>query len=115
MTKCLYVGNVPKEFQAKAMQQELRDLFHGESRSVVEVDVPVDRRSGLPRGFAFVTMQSPECAQEALQAVDGVELHGNTLAVGRAFREERIGNEEAPPPHMRPWNPSPAIKKKRRN
>ena len=52
----------------------------------------MDRMSGRPRGFAFVTMGSPEEAQKAIDAMNGKQLDGRALTVNIARpREERPG------------------------
>ncbi len=53
----LYVDNLA----ATATYKDLMDLFsaHG---NVVEVNLPVDRANGRPRGFGFITMVTPEGA-----------------------------------------------------
>jgi len=43
--------------------------------NVIEVDMIMDKFSGLPRGFAFVTMETKEAADAALQALDGKNEH----------------------------------------
>ena len=81
----LFVGNVAQS----VTQAELERLFaaHG---TVIDVKVPVDRESGRPRGFAFVTMATPEGARDAIQALNGHPLGERTLTVTEARpREER--------------------------
>ena len=52
----------------------------------------MDRATGRPRGFAFVTMSSPDEAQRAIDALNGKELDGRALTVNVARpREERPG------------------------
>jgi RNA recognition motif-containing protein len=52
----------------------------------------MDKMSGRPRGFAFVTMSSPEEAQKAIDALNGSQLDGRALTVNIARpREERPG------------------------
>lgn len=114
MTKCLYVGNVPRRTPTDHLEEQLRQLFDSEDRDVLDVDVPVDRRSGKPRGFAFVTLESEESAQEALRELAGSTLQGQELELNKAFREERMGAEPAPPPQERPWNTPPAQRRRRR-
>ena len=113
-SSCLYVGNIPKDSKPATLEDELRELFDGDDREVVEVDVPVDRRSGRGRGFAFVTLESADSAHEAREELNGAELHGQELEINRAHREEKPGHEEAPPPHLRPWNLNPQVKRRRR-
>jgi RNA recognition motif-containing protein len=51
-----------------------------------------DRSTGRSRGFAFVTMATPEGAQAAIQGMAGKDLKGRALTVNEARpREERPG------------------------
>ncbi len=87
MNNRLYVGNL--SFQTT--ENDLHDAFaaHG---TVVEANLVVDRETGRPRGFAFVTMGSDEEAQKAITALHGAELDGRPLTVNVARpREERPG------------------------
>ncbi len=87
MSTKLFVGNV----DFNVTENDLHDAFaaHG---TVVEANLVVDRASGRPRGFAFVTMSSPEEAQKAIAALNGKELGGRALNVSIARpREERGG------------------------
>ncbi len=50
----------------------------------------VDKFSGRPRGFAFVTMATDEDAQKAIEALNGYDFKGRKLTVNVARpREER--------------------------
>lgn len=87
MNTKLYVGNLSFD----ASETELRDLFaqHG---TVVECDVVMDRYTGKARGFAFVTMETKEGAEAAIEALNGKEWQGRSLSVNEARpREERSG------------------------
>lgn len=79
MNTKMYVGNL--SFDASEM--DLRDLF-GAHGSVTEVFMPTDRESGRPRGFAFVTMDSPETMNAAIEALNGQEFQGRALVVNEA-------------------------------
>jgi RNA recognition motif-containing protein len=53
----------------------------------------MDRATGRSRGFAFVTMATPEAAQAAIAALGGKEVKGRALTVNEARpREERSGS-----------------------
>ena len=70
-------------------ENDLHDAFaaHG---TVVEANLMVDRMSGRPRGFGFVTMSTPEEAQKAITAMNGASLDGRALTVNIARpKEER--------------------------
>jgi RNA recognition motif-containing protein len=85
MSTKLFVGNL--SFQTT--ENDLQDAFaaHG---TVVEANLMMDRMSGRPRGFGFVTMSSPEEAQKAIDALNGQELGGRALTVNVARpREDR--------------------------
>ena len=87
MSAKLFVGNL----SFNITENDLQDAFaaHG---TVVEANLMMDRATGRPRGFAFVTMSSPEEAEKAIQALNGKELGGRALTVNIARpREERTG------------------------
>jgi len=87
MSTKLYVGNL----SYNTTETQLRELFsaHG---PVTSVDVIMDKFSGRPRGFAFVTMETKEGADAAVQALSGKPLDGRALTVNEARpREERSG------------------------
>ena len=81
----LYVGNLSYD----TTEAELRDAFGSDGRTVEEVAIIMDRDTGRPRGFAFVTMSSDADAQAAIQAYDGKMLGGRSLKVNEA--QERRG------------------------
>jgi len=85
MNTKMYVGNLP----FSANEAEVRQLFsaYGE---VKDVHLPMDRDSGRPRGFAFVTMDTPEAMTSAINALHNKEWNGRTLTINEARpKEER--------------------------
>ena len=81
----LYVGNLP--FASTA--QDLEALF-GQVGTVSVVEIIFDKFTGRSRGFAFVTMSSPDEANKAVEQFHGHQLEGRALAVNVARpREER--------------------------
>jgi RNA recognition motif-containing protein len=87
MDSKLFVGNL----DFTVTQSALEEAFAAYG-TVVEAKIPTDRESGRPRGFAFVTMSTPEDAQNAINGLNGKELGGRALAVSVARpREERPG------------------------
>ena len=87
MSNKLFVGNLSFD----TTENDLQDAFaaHG---TVMEANLMMDRATGRPRGFGFVTMSTPEEAQKAIEALNGKSVGGRALTVNVARpREERSG------------------------
>jgi len=83
----MYVGNLSFD----TTKEDLEDAF-GQHGTVTDVHVPQDRETGRPRGFAFVTLDSTEAMNSAIEALDGQDLGGRTIKVNEARpREDRGG------------------------
>jgi cold-inducible RNA-binding protein len=85
MTTKLYVGNLPRE----ATEQALRAHFSA-CGGVSDVEILTDRRSGEPKGQAFVTMTSPSFATAAVERLDGTTFGGRPLRVSSAPLREIV-------------------------
>jgi cold-inducible RNA-binding protein len=83
MNTKLFVGNL----SFKTTENDLQDAFaaHG---TVSEVNLMMDRMTGRPRGFAFVTMATEEEAQKAIEGMHGKSLDGRNLTVNIARPKE---------------------------
>jgi cold-inducible RNA-binding protein len=79
----LYVGNL----SFKTTEDELRNAF-GQFGSVTDVYVAMDKMTGRPRGFAFVTMGTAEEAKSAAEKMNGTDLGGRQLTVNEARPKE---------------------------
>ena len=79
----LYVGNLSYD----VTKTDLEDVFaqHG---PVAEVHVVTDKITGKARGFAFVTMQTKENAEAAIQALNGSDWNGRAMTVNEARPRE---------------------------
>ena len=87
MNTKLFVGNLSFD----TTENDLRDMFAA-CGPVTEVNLVMDRVTGRPRGFAFVTMATAEAAQSAVQQLAGKSVGGRALTVNEARpREERSG------------------------
>jgi cold-inducible RNA-binding protein len=85
MSNKLFVGNLSFE----TTENDLQDAF-GAHGTVTETNLLMDRETGRPRGFGFITMSSAEEAQKAIDALNGKEIGGRALTVNVAKpREER--------------------------
>lgn len=79
MNTKMYVGNLP----FSTTDADLRTLF-SEYGGVTDVHLPMDRDSGRPRGFAFVTMDSPAAMTAAIQGLNGKNFGGRDLTINEA-------------------------------
>jgi RNA recognition motif-containing protein len=89
MNTKLYVGNLSFD----TTENDLQDLFAA-CGPVSEVNLIMDRSTNRPRGFAFVTMATPEGATAAIAQVNGKSVQGRAITVNEARpREERPAGE----------------------
>ena len=72
----LYIGNMPYE----TSEIELRE-FLSEYEPIVDLHMPLDRDTGRPRGFAFVTLSNREIGEVAVNNLEGAEFGGRPLRV----------------------------------
>ena len=82
----LYVGNFPYSVD----EAQVRGLFtpYGE---ISELAMIMDRETGRPKGFAFITFASQQSAEKALE-LNGRDLGGRPLKVNMAMeRDSRSG------------------------
>ena len=79
MNTKLFVGNLSFD----VTENDLQDYFVGFG-PVNEVNLMTDRSTGRSRGFAFVTMATPEGAQAAITGAAGKDFKGRALTVNEA-------------------------------
>jgi cold-inducible RNA-binding protein len=86
MSNKLFVGNL----SFNTTENDLQAAFaaHG---NVTETNFMTDRETGRPRGFAFITMSTPEEAQNAISQMNGANLDGRELTVNIARPRENSG------------------------
>ena len=82
----LYIGNLPYEIS----ETELRE-FLSDYEPIVDLHMPLDRDTGRPRGFAFVTLSSRESGEAAVENLDGADCAGRPARVREAEDRPRGG------------------------
>ncbi len=83
----LYVGNL----SYSTTEDTIRNLF-AQAGDIAEIAFIMDRDTGRPKGFGFVTMATEEGAQEAIRRFNGQTVDNRALTVNEARpREERSG------------------------
>ena len=80
----LFVGNL-----SFGTTQAALEAAFAPAGEVVEAAIPVDRETGQPRGFAFVTMGSREAAANAISQLNGLILDGREIRVDEAQERSR--------------------------
>ncbi|EPS31529.1 hypothetical protein PDE_06484 [Penicillium oxalicum 114-2] len=84
-TETLFIGSLPLEMT----DRDLQDLFY-DVKNLTDVRIPVDRRSGMPRGFAHVEFIDTEAAMQAMEILARKRPYGRKLVVTFAERK-RVG------------------------
>ena len=79
----LYVGNL----SFKSTEEDVRAVFE-QFGAVTDVFIAMDKMTGRPRGFAFVTMGTAEEARVAIEKMNGTDLGGRALTVNEARPKE---------------------------
>lgn len=76
----VYVSNLSDEVK----ELDLKQIF-SEYGSVKRVRLPIDKKTGEKRGFAFVEMETDAEEAAAIQALLGTEWMGRSLKVNKAI------------------------------
>ena len=79
----MFVGNLSYD----ATDSDIRELFEAHG-TVSDVFIVKDRESGRPRGFAFVSMETPEEMNAAIEGLNGEEFAGRALTINEARPRE---------------------------
>ena len=81
----LYVGNFPFSID----EEQLREMFstYGE---ITELSMIIDRETGRPKGFAFITFATQVAAETALE-LDGKDISARKLRVNIAQDKPKPG------------------------
>ncbi len=86
----LYVGNLP----FSADENQIRELFSQNNRTVTEVKLVTDRDTGQPRGFGFVEMGGPADVDGAIRELNGYSMDGRSLTVNEARERSSSGGRD---------------------
>jgi cold-inducible RNA-binding protein len=81
----LYIGNFPYSVD----ESQLRALFESYG-DITDLAMIMDRETGRPKGFAFITFATQQAAEKALEQ-NGRDLGGRPLKVNVAMERERTG------------------------
>jgi len=83
MQNKLFVGNL-----SWGITDDQLNEYFSQAGNVVEAKVIFDRMSGRSKGFGFVTFETDEEAQKAIEMFDGKEFDGREINVSVARPRE---------------------------
>merc|ERR1719318_2187557 len=75
-----------KNFGDVLDDEKLRDMFEKYGK-IISAKVMVDESSGRVRGFGFVSFEDAETAEKAVDELNGSDVGGRTMYVGRAQKK----------------------------
>ena len=78
----LYVGNFPYS----CTEDQLRAMF-SEYGQITDLALIMDRETGRPKGFAFITFATQQAAEKALE-LNGRDVGGRPLKVNVALERD---------------------------
>jgi cold-inducible RNA-binding protein len=91
----LFIGNLSYE----TTEGELLDML-ADFQPILDFHRPLDRETGRPRGFAFVTLENREKGEAAVIKLNGTDIGGRKLHVNEA-EDRRAGGAAPRPPRRR--------------
>jgi RNA recognition motif-containing protein len=94
--KRIYVGNLAPGTEESTLLTAFE--HYG---PVAKAGIVCDRETGEPRGFGFVLMRDHLQADEAIQALDGSKLNGQSIRVLEALPPEGKRNQKRRPDSVR--------------
>ena len=104
MSVRLYVGNLPRSFDA----QELETLFTSVGEGV-RFKAVNDRETGTCRGFGFANVDDHKTAEAVIEQLNGRDFGGHSLRIEISERRDgREGRPGAPAERRGPGAPAPA-------
>ncbi|XWS48012.1 hypothetical protein CRYUN_Cryun13aG0035500 [Craigia yunnanensis] len=83
-----FIGNL----SWSTSDRRLKDAFE-KFGNLLEAKVAVDKFSGRSRGFGFVTFDEKAAMEEAIEAMNGMDLDGRNITVDRAKPQQGSGRD----------------------
>ncbi len=80
----IFVGNLSYQ----VTEEDLQSVF-ADYGTVKRINIPTDRETGRPRGFAFVEMETEAEEENAINDLNGAEWMGREMKVNKAKPREK--------------------------
>ncbi|EJT74139.1 splicing factor 3B subunit 4 [Gaeumannomyces tritici R3-111a-1] len=84
----IYVGNLDERFGESLMWEMMTQMG-----PVVNLHMPMDRVSRTHQGYGFVEFDSPESADYAARALNGIRVYGKVIRVNKASADKQRAAE----------------------
>lgn len=84
----IYVGNLDERFGEALMWEMMTQMG-----PVVNLHMPMDRVSRTHQGYGFVEFDSPESADYAARALNGIRVYGKVIRVNKASADKQRAAE----------------------
>ncbi|GER47888.1 RNA-binding protein RZ-1 [Striga asiatica] len=88
-----FIGNLSWSTSDRGLKQAFEKFGH-----LVDAKVVVDKFSGRSRGFGFVSFDDERDMEEAIKAMNGMDLDGRSITVDRAQLNQGSGRDRDPMP-----------------
>ncbi len=76
----IYVGNL----EYSVTDEELKGFFEEKGIQTIEVKIVQDKYTGKSKGFGFVSVDSEDTLNKAIEATNGQDFKGRPLRVNKA-------------------------------
>jgi len=84
----VYIGSIPTSYD-QAQVREILEPYCADEKTIGSVNVPTDRETGLPRGFAFIEMEK-DAAIKAIAGLSGSEIDGIAIRINEQLSKEEL-------------------------
>jgi RNA recognition motif-containing protein len=84
----LDLTNLFSFYNADTNEEKMKELFAAHGK-VEKVNLPTNKNTGQPRGFAFVDMATNAELEAAIAALDGQQFEGRVLRVSKSVPKEQ--------------------------
>ncbi|KAI3672859.1 hypothetical protein L6452_38959 [Arctium lappa] len=83
-----FIGNLSWSTSDRDLKEAFKKFDH-----LVDAKVVVDRSSGRSRGFGFVTFDDEKAMEDAIEAMNGIDLDGRPISVDKAQPNQGGGRD----------------------
>ncbi|KDP37561.1 hypothetical protein JCGZ_06000 [Jatropha curcas] len=83
-----FIGGLSWSTSDRGLKEAFEKFGH-----LIEAKVVVDKFSGRSRGFGFVTFDEKKAMEEAIEAMNGMDLDGRTITVDKAQPHQGSGRD----------------------